>query len=53
MIDSIWTTMQEYGNFYVHFLQQQWHNMTPMRYGILLISIGVFGFLLMKSGARR
>lgn len=53
MIDSIWTTMQEYGNFYVRFLQQQWHNMTPMRYGILLISIGVFGFLLMKSGARR
>lgn len=38
-----------YLHFYQEFAQDTWSNMTPMQYGTLLIGIGVFGWLLMKT----
>lgn len=42
-----------YLDFYCRYFTKQWHDMTPMKYGVLLIAIGVVGFLLMKNGTRR
>lgn len=53
MIDSFFLTIRQYLAFYQKFLLQQWRDINPVTYGILLISIGVFGWLLMKNGARR
>jgi hypothetical protein len=41
-----------YLQYYREFLVNQWRDMSPVGYGILLISIGVFGWLLMKSGTK-
>ncbi len=53
----MWNTITEtatgYWVFYGQYFQQQWHHMTPMKYGTLLISIGVFGWILMKNGSKR
>ena len=38
--------------FYKKFLLSSWHNMTPMQYGYLLVTIAVVGWLSMKSAAR-
>ena len=44
--------IQEYLDFYQKFLMESWHNMTPTRYGFLLVTIAVVGWLMMKSGRR-
>ncbi|MGE3314075.1 MAG: hypothetical protein AB7O26_03085 [Planctomycetaceae bacterium] len=41
-----------YFAFYHKYLMDHWHHMTPEKYGILLICIGVFGWLLMKNCTR-
>lgn len=38
-----------YLQFYQEFLAESWRCMTPMQYGMLLVFIGVFGWLLMKT----
>lgn len=53
MIDSIWQTVTSYWTFYERYFAEQWHHMSPVKYGSILISIGVFGWLLMKSGNKR
>lgn len=44
-------------NYYLRFYQRTavdfWEHMTPMQYGCVLIGIGVFGWLLMRSGIKR
>jgi hypothetical protein len=47
------SSIAAYLRFYSEFLQRQWHHMSPAKYGILLISIGVFGWFLMKSGMKK
>lgn len=42
-----------YARYYVQFASNAWTNLTPPQYGMLLTSVAVFGYLLMKSGARR
>jgi len=42
-----------YAKYYSEYASNAWTNMTPPQYGILLISVAVFGWLLMKSGSRR
>jgi hypothetical protein len=42
-----------YAKFYAQYASSAWANMTPTQYGIILVSVAVFGWLLMKSGARR
>ncbi len=34
------------------YLSQQWHHMTPNRYIILLIFVGVCGWILMRNQGR-
>lgn len=53
MLEYISTTFIAYMAFYSRFLTQQWTHMTPVKYGIMLIGIGVFGWFLMKSGTKR
>lgn len=38
-----------YLNFYADYAMQKWDNITPMQYGYLLIGVGIFGWVLMKS----
>lgn len=42
-----------YLRYYRRYAERRWDQMTPMEYGILLISVGVFGFILMKNASRR
>jgi hypothetical protein len=44
--------VQFYLRFYREYALDRWNEMTPMQYGCLLISIAVFGWLLMKSGIK-
>lgn len=53
MFEHVSQTFHEYMAFYSRYLAQQWNHMTPTKYGVLLISIGVFGWLLMKSSTKR
>ena len=46
------TGMSYWINVYAKLFSKTWHNLTPMQYGYLLISIGVVGWLLMKSSSR-
>ena len=38
--------------FYQKYFLSAWHNMTPMQYGYLLVTIAVVGWLCMKSAPR-
>ena len=38
--------------FYQNYLLSSWHNMTPMQYGYLLVTIAVVGWICMKSAGR-
>ena len=53
MIEAVYSTVMWHLNFYAKFALDQWHDLTPAKYGTLLILIGVVGWLLMKSGAKR
>jgi hypothetical protein len=52
MWHTVCQTYREYMTFYRHYFFDQWNNIGPVGYGILLISIGLFGWLLMKSGVK-
>ncbi|MGQ0633969.1 MAG: hypothetical protein ACT4QC_05135 [Planctomycetaceae bacterium] len=45
-------TIYDYAFYYQTFVLSAWHNITPMQYGYLLVTIAAVGWLLMKSGAR-
>lgn len=45
-------TLDRYWDFYCQYAAEKWHNLTPMQYGSILIGIGVFGWILMKSANR-
>lgn len=53
MINSILDSCREYSNFYVNYLNKRWDNISPMEYGLVLVSIAVIGWLLMRNGARK
>ena len=46
-------TIRTYYAFYGSFFSEQWNHLTPAKYGMLLIGVGVFGWLLMKAGNKR
>lgn len=52
MWDSIYTNVRQYMIFYGDYFTEQWNSLGPTGYGILLISIGFFGWVLMKSGMK-
>ena len=41
-----------YMRFYRNYALDKWETITPMQYGVLLISIGVFGWILMKNAVK-
>ena len=45
-------SISSYFSFYHKYLLNHWHHMTPEKYGLLLVTIGVFGWLLMKNCTR-
>ena len=44
-------TVSYHLQFYQSFLVSAWDNISPMQYGVLLVTIGIIGWALMKSGA--
>ncbi|WP_145230809.1 hypothetical protein [Gimesia algae] len=53
MVETIQDTWREYSAFYISYLNKRWDNISPMEYGIVLVSIAVVGWLLMRSGAKK
>lgn len=53
MWETVSSTYTNYMSFYQGYLLDHWHHMTPMKYGMLLLGIGFFGWAMMKSGAKR
>ena len=49
ILTSFSSRARYYLDFYQEFAVETWEKMTPMQYGTLLIGIGVFGWLLMKT----
>ncbi len=46
-------TFRQYMMFYQNYAAEAWHNIQPMEYGMLLVGIGVFGWILMKNASNR
>jgi hypothetical protein len=53
MIETIVLYVNAYIEYYRQTFLSQWNGMSPLKYGGVLISIGVFGWLLMRSGPKR
>jgi hypothetical protein len=53
MWETVYSTYDSYMSFYRSFLLDQWAHMTPLKYGVMLLSIGFFGWIMMKSGAKQ
>ncbi len=49
----MYRSAQYYLKWYQDYAIDCWDSMGPSEYGMLLIGIGVFGWLLMKSSARQ
>lgn len=52
MLDNAYTTFRQYMNFYGKYISETWRDIGPVGYGVLLISIGLFGWVLMKSSVK-
>lgn len=50
---SYWQITNEYFRYYGEGIATFWRNLRPATYGGVLIMVWVFGFVLLKSGARR
>jgi hypothetical protein len=50
---SVTERVQYYLRFYRNYALDRWDSLTPMQYGVLLISIGVFGWILMKNASHK
>jgi hypothetical protein len=46
-------TIRTYYAFYGSYFSSQWIHLTPEKYGVLLIGVAFFGWLLMKAGNKR
>jgi hypothetical protein len=45
--------VRTYYAFYGSYFSHKWNHMSPMGYGMLLIAVAAFGWLLMKAGNKR
>jgi len=45
-------TVSQYLRFYQKYAYDYWENLTPMRYGTILITVLVIGFFLLRSANR-
>ena len=53
MFTNMMAFFRGYYAFYSRYFSEQWVNLSPMKYGVLLIGVGIFGWLLMKAGNKR
>lgn len=53
MLASLTNTIRFYSGYYYDYGIDVWENITPSQYGILLVSIGVAGWFLMKSSLKK
>ncbi|TWT59970.1 hypothetical protein [Rubinisphaera italica] len=53
MLSSLWYSICFYANFYYTFVLRWWSNITPAEYGVVLIGVGIFGWILLKSASRK
>jgi hypothetical protein len=49
---TVMSVVTDHLHFYQKYFLSAWHNMTPMQYGYLLVTIAVVGWLCMKSAPR-
>lgn len=52
-MSNIMVTVRSYYAFYGNYFTGKWNHMGPAGYGILLIVVATFGWLLMKAGNKR
>jgi hypothetical protein len=52
-MSNILLTVRTYYAFYCSYFSSQWNHLTPAKYGVLLLGVGAFGWLLMKAGNKR
>jgi hypothetical protein len=53
MFENLWANIRGYYLFYVQYCSNQWNHMNPIKYGTLLIGVGIFGWILMKTANKR
>jgi hypothetical protein len=53
MFTNLMITVRSYYAFYTRYCADQWYGLNPLKYGMLLIGVALFGWLLMKSGNKR
>lgn len=53
MLQNFFAIARGYYAFYGRYFDEQWNHMTPLKYGTLLIAVGAFGWLLMKTANKR
>jgi hypothetical protein len=53
MFSNFLVTVRSYFSFYDRYFSMQWAEMSPQKYGMLLVCVGLFGWLLMKAGNKR
>lgn len=46
-------SVSQYLRFYRNYAVERWEHLRPMEYGIILIAVGVLGWVLMKNASRR
>jgi hypothetical protein len=53
MFQNFFSNAGSYYAFYGRYFSDQWNHMTPIKYATMLLTIGAFGWLLMKSANKR
>lgn len=53
MLNDLYLAIRHHGMVYRNFFLDQWRDLNPVTYAIVLVCVMVFGWLLMKSNPRR
>ena len=53
MIERIHATLSYDMGFYQSFVIKEWNNMTPGKYGSLLLMIAAVGYVMMRNNGQR
>lgn len=52
MLQELNLILNRYWHFYCQYFSDHWQHMTPIKYGVLLMLIGVAGWVLMRKGPK-
>ena len=53
MFTTCYEFVTNYLKFYQKYFVTRWQNLTLGEYGVLIICIGIFGYILMKSAGKK